>query len=378
MKWARKENPMPGRGNIRKLTSGRYQVRFTDQNGQRRSFGTFESKKAATDALRLALTQVEFETYQPEKARQLKAGKSITLAQAAERYRELGTRGGKPLSPRTLFEYQCYISRDLGHLAKKPIAAITQEDVEAWWIKVGEKGTLTLRSKVYSHLKSITRFALRKGWISADPCQIRGGGQAPSPMSVNIPSVLQVRIMIDTAPLELKALFAIAAWGGLRKGEILELRRKDVLYVNNESSQLALIRVQRAVIWLKDGQTQVRPPKWDSARDVLLPSQASKLVAELLDRSPQDPDALLFPARPTRFLEHLGNHRLNRVWYKVRSSSEYSGTFHSLRSFAGTQFVVAGATLRETMSRLGHSSAKTAMRYQASLGREEQLVRGLF
>lgn len=365
---------MSGTGSVRKLTSGRYQVRFTDQNGQRRSHGTFSNKKAATDALRLALTQVELETYQPEKVRQLRLGKTITLEQAAERYRELGTRGGKPLSPRTLFEYQCYISRDLAHLAKKPIAAITQDDVEAWWITVGEKGTLSLRTKVYSHLKSITGFALRKGWIAADPCQIRGGSQSPIIKNFSIPTVEQVKIIIESAPDEYKALFAIAAWGGLRKGELLELRRKDVLYINNEQEILVQINVQRAVIWLPNGEVKVRSPKWESTREVLLPPQLTAVLRAHMLRMPIDPEALLFPTHVNRTLEHLGNHKLNRIWYKTRKIANYQGSLHSLRSFAGTQFAVAGATLRETMDRLGHKSSATAMLYQKQAGRTKELV----
>lgn len=368
---------MSGTGSVRKLTSGRYQVRFTDQNGQRRSYGTFSNKKAATDALRLALTQVELETYQPEKVRQLKAGKTITLEQAAERYRELGTRGGKPLSPRTLFEYQCYISRDLAHLAKKPIAAITQDDVEAWWIKVGDKGTLSLRTKVYSHLKSITGFALRKGWITTDPCQIRGGSQSPAVKDNSIPTVEQVKTIIESAPDDYKALFAIAAWGGLRKGELLELRRKDFLYINNEHENMYQINIQRAIIWLPRGEVDVRSPKWESTREVLLPSSITTLIGTHLSITSHDPEALLFPAHKTRSYEHLGNHKLNRIWYRLKIQSNYHGSLHTLRSFAGTQYAVAGATLRETMERLGHTSPATAMRYQRNAGRSSQIVRNL-
>jgi integrase len=368
---------MSGTGSIRKLTSGRYQVRFTDQNGQRRSFGTFSSKKAATGALRLALTQVEFESYQPEKVRQLKAGKTITLEQAAERYRELSSRGGKPLSPRTLVEYKSYIKRDLAHLANKPIASITQDNVEAWWIEIGDKGTLALRTKVYSHLKSITGFAMRKGWISADPCQIRGGSRSPEVKNNSIPTVEQVKTIIENSPEEYRALFAIAAWGGLRKGELLELRRKDVLYINNKSENLIQIKVDRAVIWLPGGEIQVRLPKWESSRRLLLPAHVTPLVKSQLNRITLDPEGLLFPTNFKRSYDHLGNHKLNRVWHNTRRVANYQGSLHSLRSFAGTHFAMAGATLRETMERLGHSSPQAAMRYQKTAGRELSLVREL-
>lgn len=329
------------------------------------------------DALRLAITQVDLELYQPEKVRQLRAGKTITLKQAAERYRELGTRGGRPLSPRTVFEYQCYISRDLAHLANKPIAAITQDDVEEWWIAIGDKGTFSLRTKVYSHLKSITGFAIRKGWIAIDPCQIRGGSQSPEVKNKSIPTVEQVKLIIEKAPEEYKAYFAIAAWGGLRKGELLELRRRDFSLINNEPENMYKVQVERAVIWLPRGQVEVRPPKWESMREVLLPPQITALVRAHLNKTSLDPEALLFPRNNRRPYDHLANHKITRIWSVARTCAEYQGSLHSLRSFAGTQYAVAGATLRETMVRLGHSSAQAAMRYQKTAGRENNLVRKL-
>jgi hypothetical protein len=87
---------MSGTGSVRKLTSGRYQVRFTDQNGQRRSYGTYQSKKAATERLRLALTQVEQDTYQPEKVRRLKEG-------CTNRRRNCSPITNLPISIRTSF-----------------------------------------------------------------------------------------------------------------------------------------------------------------------------------------------------------------------------------------------------------------------------------
>lgn len=368
---------MSGTGSIRKLTSGRYQVRFTDHNGLRRSKGTYLTKKAATEALRLVLTEVDTESYQPEKTRQLKLGKSITLDDVATRYRELGARGGKPLSPRTLSEYQSYIKRDLAHLANKPIASITQDDVEAWWIAKGERGALSLRTKVYSHLKSLTGFALRKGWISTDPCQIRGGSQPPSVKNPVIPSVEQVELIIENAPEQYKAFFAIAAWGGLRKGELLELRRKDIERFEYDRQTLFKVSVRRGIIWLEEGNVEIRAPKWESSREVLLPPLTSEPVRNLLMRIPLDPEALLFPTHANRPYEHLGNHKLNRVWYKLRSVANYDGSMYTLRSFAGTQYAMAGATLRETMDRLGHSSAATAMRYQKNAGRESSLIQNL-
>jgi integrase len=51
---------------------------------------------------------------------------------------------------------------------------------------------------------------------------------------------------------------------------------------------------------------------------------------------------------------------------------------HDLRHFAGTMTALTGATLAETMARLGHSTPKAAMAYQlAASGRAEQIAAAL-
>jgi integrase len=137
------------------------------------------------------------------------------------------------------------------------------------------------------------------------------------------------------------------------------------------------IKIQRAIIWLPVGQVEVRLPKWESLREVLLPPHVSALIEGLLDKTSFDTEALLFPRNSKRPYDHVGNHKITRIWTKAREAAKYKGSLHSLRSFAGTQYAVAGATLRETMERLGHSSSTTAMRYQKAVGREVNLVNKL-
>jgi len=51
---------------------------------------------------------------------------------------------------------------------------------------------------------------------------------------------------------------------------------------------------------------------------------------------------------------------------------------HDLRHFAGTMTALTGATLAETMARLGHSTPKAAMVYQqVASGRAEEIAASL-
>jgi integrase len=366
---------MPGKGNFRKLPSGKYQVRYTDPDGKTRSLGTFLTKQSGNEALRRTLGEIDKGVWElsQESNKALIDGKTLTLAEVAERYRKLGTRGGNPLSPRTLAEYEGYIRRDLARFADKPMRSLRADQIEDWWIELGDKGTLSLRQKAYSHLKSLTKFALKKGWIPKDPCDIRGGTQAPSVKNPIIPTREQAELIVELAPDNLKALFLLASWGGFRKGELLELRRKDIRF--DEDSGLYLVNASRGVIWLPGGQVEIRLPKYESGRGNWLPEFCNDAIRKHLHSVSLDPEALLFTEPGTN--NHYPNHKLNRTWEKIRKASGYSGSLHTLRSFAGTQYALANATTREIMDYLGHSNINTAMRYQKNPGRQVALARKL-
>ena len=357
---------------IRKLQSGKWQPRYTDPEGRRRSVGTFLTKSSADKALREVLQDMDKGTWELTRDgfRAAEAGKTLTLEKIAERYRQLGTRGGNSLSPRTLGEYERYILRDLKEFAFEPIRAITRQRVESWWIDFGDTRPV-LRQRVYSHLKSVMSYALESGFIVSNPCQVRGAGSNITRSHVAIATKTQASQILENAPDELKSLFAIALWGGLRKGELLELRRKDLTL---DESGVYLVSIQRAVIWLPRGEIQVKEPKWASRRNVALPQGLSELITfHLRQMGNIDPEALLFPYR-ANYSVHYPNHAINRVWAKIRKSTGYAGSLHSLRSFAGTNYAMTGATLREIMDRLGHNNYKTAMLYQRNSGRELELV----
>jgi integrase len=214
-------------------------------------------------------------------------------------------------------------------------------------------------------------YALESGYVVTNPCQVRGAGSTINRPNKPIATKQQASLILESAPVELKALFAIALWGGLRKGELLELRRKDL---TRDESGVYLVSIQRAVIWLPEGVIQVKEPKWASRRNVALPQGLTELITSHLNRmSTIDPEALLFPYEGNCSV-HYPNHAINRVWAKIRKSTGYSGSLHSLRSFAGTSYAMTGATLREIMDRLGHNNYKTAMLYQRNSGRELELV----
>jgi hypothetical protein len=98
-----------GLGSIRKLPSGRYQVRYTDPNGIRRAARTtFKVKSQAEFELTRIRGAVESGTWHVDETPPVADldPKTITLGELASHWRSQQVNAkGQPLSPNTLREY---------------------------------------------------------------------------------------------------------------------------------------------------------------------------------------------------------------------------------------------------------------------------------
>jgi integrase len=67
------------------------------------------------------------------------------------------------------------------------------------------------------------------------------------------------------------------------------------------------------------------------------------------------------------------------IWAKARNRAGVPGAhFHDLRHTGGTLTATTGATTKELMARLGHSSTRAAMIYQhATSSRDKSIAEGL-
>jgi integrase len=230
--------------------------------------------------------------------------KTLTLKELAAHWRsQQVTSKGFPLSPNTLGEYQRLIERVLVGFANQPIRQITRQQIETW--RAPElKRAPNQAVKAYKHLKTLMTWAHKRSWIAVNPCDLERGS-AYTPSEPTAPTKQQVQIMIENSTGALQAILALAAFGGLRKGEILELRRKDFEVLEEEGERWVRVSVSRGVIW-NQRAALVRKPKTEAGiRSLLLPLIASELVIKYLTQVPIDPEALLF-ARKGLGNQHWG------------------------------------------------------------------------
>jgi len=357
-------------GNIRRLPSKRYQVRFTAPDG---SYVT---------APRTFAARIDAEAYLADRRREIDAKlwnasaatvakpKRITFGAYAEQWLADRQINGRPIKARTKAHYRGILDRELLPVfGDRPLAAITPAEVRDWYAK-----TLidkpTMRSHTYALLKTIFISAVADELIDANPCRVRGAGSAKRAHEIRPASVAEIEAITAKMPDQLALAVSCASWLAMRLGEILELRRGDV------DLDAGIVRIRRAVVRV-GGRLQVDTPKSTAGvRDVAIPPHLlDRFRHHLWTHTGRGERALLFPsaADPARY------HQAKRLYEHFHAARAEAGRpdlrWHDLRHSGAVLAAATGATLAELMGRLGHSTPAAAMKYQhVAQGRDKQIA----
>ncbi len=345
-------------GTVRKLASGRYQVRYYDRAGRRHSAPrTFPTK---TDARRY-LANIEADLTRGE-------WNNPRLGQTPFRvWVERWEGSTSNLRPKTRDLYAYLIERFLKpRFGDVPLAAIDTLAVRTWLADEERAGKAapSTRAKAYRLLSRILGLAVEAGYIPRNPCTVKGAGVERSP-EMRVATVKQVMALADAVPPGFRALVLTAAGGGLRWGELAGLRRRRV----DPTGRRVSVAEQAVEI---RGQVTFTEPKTEAAKwTVVLPRfAADALATHLTTWAESGPDGLVFPALGGGPLRHSSFH--GRIWQPATRSVGVKGLrFHDLRHTAATLALIAGATTRELMSRLGRTSPAAALRYQHALAERD-------
>ena len=360
---------------VRLLPSGKYQVRYTGPNGVRYSHGTYRTRADARRALALVEASISNGTWR--RKREIADGGldgRSTLRQWSEEWIALRGRNGKPLATRTVDEYRRLVDSSLRGFADKPVSSITSAQVQSWWSAYRSKAPRAANS-AYKFLKSILDRAAARGAIFESPCQIDGACNYQSKNPHDPPSHEQISRLIETTEEPWATFFLLAASCGLRRGELAELRVKDVRIVGEGEQERAEISISRTAIWTSNTEVEVGPTKWNSSRLLALGRDATVRLGTYIafDVDKSNEEALLFSTDPFgRF--HLAESAIRNAVRKAFAKAGIKGSLHSLRHYSLTAWAQGGATLDEIMRRGGHKNVKAALGYQRSVGRDREIA----
>lgn len=195
-----------------------------------------------------------------------------------------------------------------------------------------------------------------------NPCRIRAAGVTKRERRIQPASLSELAHLVAELPDRYRALVLTATWCALRFGELTELRQHDVQLADDVTS--GWLRVRRAVTWPTPHAPVVTTSKSNAGmRDVAIPPHLIPMLrAHIALYSIPGPDGLVFP-------DTEGSHMHHGSMYKVfkrapKAIGRPDLRFHDLRHTGATMAAQAGATMRELMDRLGHSTPQAPLIYQ--------------
>jgi integrase len=182
-------------------------------------------------------------------------------------------------------------------------------------------------------LKAMYNTAVEDKAATENPCQIKTAGRPRKPRDVKPLTPAELVKVAESVPETYRAAVPVAAWCGLRFGELIELRRKDI---HTEAERMTL-KIRRAAT-IVDNKLVVGAPKTDAGvREVTVPPHVAEILREhMQNHTGRGPEAFVFTT--TR----------GRRPSKLRRRSRRPLTFHpaGLPIASPANLIGVGITLR--------------------------------
>jgi integrase len=268
----------------------------------------------------------------------------------------------------TVQDYRIFVRKHLApHFAGKGITRITTDDV-ASYLTIKSRQGLSPKT-ISNHLTfahGVFQFAVKRGLAASNPVAAvdrpKPSGANPDFRYIDIEEFEAVQSAITKdllAPTD-RALYTTAAMTGLRQGELVALRWRDVDW------SAGVIRVRRSYTRSQWGTPKSRR----SSRAVPMADRVASELERHFQRSAfQDDDELVFP-HPRTGNPYDGRKMTRRFYDCMRAAGlghlcgiKNGITFHSLRHTYGTRMAAAGTPMRTLQEWMGHRSVQTTEIY---------------
>ncbi|HEY1818926.1 MAG TPA: site-specific integrase [Trebonia sp.] len=351
-----------GFGQIRKLPSGKFQASFIPPGGGRRQNApnTFTTKTDAKRWLKKVESDLARGTWLNDEIGSLAFGIYARSwlrdnTKIGPRYRETCTRN---------------LRLHLAPLEDIQLRALTPPVIREWYASAMRgKGGGTSIQQSYRFLHAVLSTAVRDGAIPVNPANIPGAGTDRA-KERPVASVAQVVALIEAITPRYRAAVLLGAWCGLRRGEILALKPEDI----DLAAGTVTVRHNRVEL-LETHREFDAPPKTDAGkRTVSVPPHVIPILAlHLAEWSGPDRVFIGRDGKPMR------GDAVRQAFARARQEVDMPGfRFHDLRHTGQTLAASAGATLKDLMKRLGHSSPAAAQRYLHAVdGRDAEIASAL-
>lgn len=348
-------------GYVRRLPSGKYQASFTGPSGNRQPAPTtFRTKGEADRWLSIVETDLARGTWTDDRLGREPFG----------RYARAWIGDNPKIGPRWRETCERNLRLHMSALVAVPLRAISPGLVRDWHsAALRGSGGRTSIAQSYRFLRSVMNAAVREGAITRNPCQIPGAGSDRA-KERPVASPAEVAELIEAITPRYRAAVLLAAWCGLRRGEVLGLHIEDV------DLDQATVTVRRNHIELLESARRFDArPKTDAGyRTVSIPPHVLHVLVEHLQQ---------YAGAVRVFVGRDGapmrGDAVRQAFVRARVRTGMDGfRFHDLRHTGQTLAAATGATLPDLMKRLGHASPAAANRYlHAVEGRDREIATAL-
>lgn len=349
-------------GYVRKLRSGRYSASYVGPSGARHfAPDTFRTMADANRWLALVEADLSRGTWVDDRAALVTFG---SYARAVLRD-----------SPKIGIRWRETCERNLRlHLAPLldvPLRALTPSRVREWYAAaLRGPGGRTSIAQSYRFMRMVMNTAVREGLMVRNPCMVPGAGVVRA-SERPVASPAEVVALVEAITPRYRTAVLIAAWCGLRRGEIAGLLVDDV----DLAARTITVRRNRVEpLSLPAGASDRDPKTQAGRRTVAVPPHLIPVLRLHLEQY-AGPERLFI----SRDGSPLRGNTLYQAFVRARGKVGLDElTIHDLRHTGATLAAQTGASLADLMKRLGHSSMAAARRYMHAVdGRDQEIAKAL-
>lgn len=222
-------------GTISRLSSGKYRARYTGPDGKKYSGPhPFFTKDDAGAWLRQEQKLIEFDEWQPPHLRyRTKEDNARTVGDWLRQWLDLQE---KRLKPSTMVNYRTTLDRRIltitgkaGRLRTIPLVRLTRRDVIDWWDALTiQFGYQPYNRAAYVRLRTAIQAAVDRDLIPTNPVDVKEARHKPKPARKELPEAATMQKIVDNLNPTHKIIGILTFFHGMRIGEVLGLRRKDI------------------------------------------------------------------------------------------------------------------------------------------------------
>ncbi|QTF81457.1 tyrosine integrase [Mycobacterium phage TarsusIV] len=356
-------------GSLKTQRSGRVQASYVNPQDGNRYYApqTYDNRMDAEAWLTSERRLIEMEQWTPPEERLKKAAaNAITVEEYTKKWLE-----ERDLAEGTRELYKAHARKRIYPvLGDAAVSEMTPALVRAWWAGMGKEYP-TARRHAYAVLRAVMNTAVEDKLLSENPCRIEQ--KAPAERDVEALTPEELDIVAGEVFEHYRVAVYILAWTSLRFGELIELRRKDI----DDDGETMMLRVRRGAARVGQKVIVGNTKTVRSKRPVTVPPHVAAMIREhMADRSKMNkgPEALLVTTTQGERLSKSAFTRALKKGYRKIGRTDLR--VHDLRAVGATYAAQAGATTKELMVRLGHTTPRMAMKYQmASEARDVEIAK---